>query len=378
MNGNGNNFDERTNERTLFLVHGMSGRNLDAHGKQNRRVLVVDDESEVIGTYQDILCGNDQLSEELNDLLETFNIQTEEESYPTFALHVANSGDEAIELVQEALQQRQPYAVIFMDVRMPPGMDGVEAAEKIRAMDNDVYIVFVSAYSDYSAYEMQCKLNRNMLLLSKPFEEEMLHQMAHTLCMVWEREHQLSRTNKRLQAHSKIMEHQATHDSLTRVYNRHYLDTVLEIEFNRAQREWLPIGLLMIDIDWFKRYNDHYGHLLGDQTLTRVAQSIAQEVKRPADFVARYGGEEFSVVLPNTDPAGVEVIAERLRDAVESLKIEFPEAEDTDWITVSIGGISYLPGKSEGVESFADLMESADRQLYLAKEEGKNCCRIMS
>lgn len=339
----------------------------------NRHILVVDDDNDVIDAYREVLCRQDQLSKQLNSLLQNFDIQSQESHYPEFAVDFAHSGEEAIEQVKRAQENHIRYSVIFMDVRMPPGMDGIEAAQQIRQLDESVYVVFVSAYADYPAYEMQCKLEKNILLLPKPFEEGMMQQMAHTLSVVWQREQNLNKQHQQLRSYAKLMEHQATHDSLTRIYNRHYLDMVLSIEIKRAQRESSAVGVLMIDLDWFKQYNDHFGHLRGDETLRRVAQCIAAQLQRPGDFVARYGGEEFTVVLPNTEQAGVEVIAEKIREAVESMQIENGNG---GWVTISIGGLSCSPSAVTDPDFNKTLLKEADHQLYQAKNRGKNCVQI--
>lgn len=350
--------------------------------QRNGRILAVDDDPKVLDTYQEVFTPDLSSTEKLNSILQEFNISTSvsSDTVDQFSLDIAENGKRAIAQVESALKENRPYAVIFMDIRMPPGIDGLKAAEQIRLMDDEVYIVFVSAYSDYSAYEMQCKLSKNMMLISKPFEEDVIKQVARMLCMNWERENSLNGEHQRLQAHTKLMEYQATHDSLTGVYNRHYLNTVLEVELNRAHREWTSMGVLMVDIDWFKRYNDQYGHIEGDRILKRVAQCMVTSISRPADFVARYGGEEFCVVLPNTDEEGVMLIAEKLRGEIEALKIPHEGSETVPWITVSIGGICCIPQLAEkrGKKDKEPILGLADEQLYKAKRAGKNCSVVNS
>lgn len=341
----------------------------------NNRVLVVDDEPKILDIYLTILSVDQNRIDPLEAILGSAAKQPEQPHLSHFEVDTANSGQRAVTMAQNAFNNGTPYAVIFMDVRMPPGINGVESAEQIRSIDSDVYIVFSTAFSDYSADEMQIRLSKNMLMMSKPFDHEALKQTTRTLCMNWSREHHLSSAYQRLHAYSKLMEHQANHDGLTGVYNRHYLNTVLNIEINRAHRDQQPIGLLMIDIDWFKRYNDQYGHLTGDYALKTIAQFLTTTVQRPADFVTRFGGEEFCAVLPNTEHQGVESIAEKIRAGVEALQIEFPESGSVPWITASVGGICCIPSDSDTLEA---LLSRADQQLYDAKKSGKNCCLIRS
>lgn len=161
----------------------------------------------------------------------------------------------------------------------------------------------------------------------------------------------------------------ATIDSLTQIPNRRSFDQYLNQEWTRLIREKAPISLLLCDIDYFKRYNDTYGHQSGDRCLTIVAQTINNLVKRPADLVARYGGEEFAVVLPNTNLFGAVKIAEALR--LETCKLQIPHAgsDVSKVVTISIGVASQIPILGH---SPATLIDQADRALYQAKTEGRN------
>jgi two-component system chemotaxis family response regulator WspR len=280
-------------------------------------------------------------------------------------------GQEAVELVRQGIDQDAPYAVVFLDMRMPPGWDGLQTATEIRKLDDNVYIVFVTAYSDHSVNEMQERLHKNTLLLHKPFYKDVVLQMARTFCISWAREQCLVQTRKRLSHLSERMAEQVNRDALTELYNRYYLDRQMELEIKRARREQQPVGVLMIDIDWFKVYNDQHGHLMGDQALQQIAVALKDAVNRPADFVARYGGEEFCMVLPNTEPEGVEEVAERARGAVEALQIQFVDSAETDfpYLTISVGGVSRIPLPGDRDTS---LIDEADQMLYQVKSSGKN------
>ncbi len=165
------------------------------------------------------------------------------------------------------------------------------------------------------------------------------------------------------------LERLATRDGLTSVANRRSFDDTLNTEWRRATRESRALSLLMIDVDFFKPYNDTYGHQGGDECLRQVAAAMTNVVKRASDCVARYGGEEFAVLLPATDPAGASIVAERIRAAVETLKLPHNASKIADHVTVSIGAASLLVG-NEGLS--AGLVAAADAALYRAKHAGRN------
>lgn len=158
-------------------------------------------------------------------------------------------------------------------------------------------------------------------------------------------------------------------DGLTGVPNRRKLEEHLSREWDRARKSGQPLSLLMVDIDFFKRYNDLLGHLEGDECLRKVAQEINRHVRSGMDLVARYGGEEFAVVLPETNEEQARSIAERIRNDVESLKIPHPASEVSRYITVSVGVATLVPEDNLRKEV---LVSMADRALYRAKRRGRN------
>jgi len=158
-------------------------------------------------------------------------------------------------------------------------------------------------------------------------------------------------------------------DGLTGIANRRHFDELLVDEFQRACRQKLPLGLVLLDIDQFKRYNDCYGHPAGDACLRRVSAAIKAALWRPGDQLARYGGEEIAVLLPNADLEGARVIGERIRRAIERLDIEHVPS-DHRVVTVSAGAASLTP--VHGDEMAADLVAAADIALYQAKKRGRN------
>lgn len=158
-------------------------------------------------------------------------------------------------------------------------------------------------------------------------------------------------------------------DALTNIANRRYFDSVFEKEWRRGRRNKEPLALLMVDIDFFKDYNDLYGHQGGDHVLRAVGSSLKSVVNRPSDLPARYGGEEFSIILPETDKGGGLLIAERLRREIELLKIDHERSSVSKYVTVSIGVSAIVP--DEGISSDV-LIKEADKALYESKRQGRN------
>ncbi|MFL6660188.1 MAG: diguanylate cyclase [Massilia sp.] len=162
---------------------------------------------------------------------------------------------------------------------------------------------------------------------------------------------------------------QSFSDGLTGIANRRHFDVAMEKEIRRTKRAATPLSLLMIDIDAFKAYNDHYGHQQGDQSLIQVAHTLAQLLRRPLDLVARYGGEEFAAVLPEMDAEQSVLMAEKLRAAVAALALPHAAAPHAKHVTVSIGVATLTPGHAGDI---GHLVGAADRALYLAKKNGRN------
>lgn len=158
-------------------------------------------------------------------------------------------------------------------------------------------------------------------------------------------------------------------DGLTQIANRRSFDQLLRQEWKRMFREKQPLGLILSDIDYFKDFNDTYGHLMGDDCLRTVAQTIENCLRRPGDRVARYGGEEFAVILPNTDREGAEYIANTIRDTVGRLMIPHASSAVAEHVTISLGVAAAVPSTAMDVDAF---IKKADAALYSAKEKGRN------
>ena len=158
-------------------------------------------------------------------------------------------------------------------------------------------------------------------------------------------------------------------DELTGIANRRSYDKAIKNEWNRMKRMKTPISVILLDIDYFKPYNDTYGHLEGDDSLRFVAKTLKTSILRAGDLLARYDGEEFVIILPGSDKSGATKLAEKLRKKIESFRIEHSGSAISEYITISLGVASMIPGESGGPDA---LVTAADRALYRAKAEGRN------
>lgn len=161
----------------------------------------------------------------------------------------------------------------------------------------------------------------------------------------------------------------AIRDGLTELYNRRHFNEQIQKEFGRAQRKGNPLTLILCDVDYFKQYNDTYGHTAGDTALKEIARALENSVRRPSDFVARFGGEEFVVILPDTDREGANECAESIRINILDLEIDHRNSKVSDVLTISLGFSTQVPDRRA---SYEDLISTADEALYEAKDEGRN------
>lgn len=180
---------------------------------------------------------------------------------------------------------------------------------------------------------------------------------------------QRKQTEEALRQANRELQRLANIDGLTQIANRRCFDEVLDQEWKRLRREHAPLSLILFDVDFFKQYNDLYGHLAGDDCLKQVAQAISASIKRPADLVARYGGEEFVVLLPNTTIEGAISVAEQIQILVGTLQIPHATSQAACVVTVSMGITCMIPEFNDAADQ---LIASADRALYTAKANGRN------
>jgi len=285
---------------------------------------------------------------------------------------------------------RKDIDLILVDIVMPD-IDGIQVCRTIK--ENyafaDVPVIMVTGLTDKENLQLAFSAGA-VDYIRKPVDKtELLVRVSSALRLKHEidrrksrelelmareselmaRESELLVITRQLEDTNNVLKGLSFLDGLTGIANRRHFDEVLVRECKRAKRDNNYISLLMIDIDYFKAYNDTYGHLGGDDCLKAVALSIRETLKRPGDFVARYGGEEFVVILPNTEESGAYTIAESIRANVIGLRIRHENSKCCEFVSVSVGGVSQTPGISFSPES---LVSTADKTLYRSKQEGRN------
>lgn len=276
-------------------------------------------------------------------------------------LHFATSGADALTMLQEG-----PADLVLLDLSMP-GMDGFATCTQIKAEHPDTPVIFVTAAHDMAS-EIHAIEVGGIDFIQKPISPPVVRARVSA--------------HLKLKEHSDLLRELSKRDPLTGVANRRALDEQIGIEWRRGLRNGEPLSLLMIDIDHFKKYNDHYGHLKGDSCLRKVAQAISGEATRAGDLVARFGGEEFAVLLPQTNGEQAVAVANKICEAVRALQIPHAESTTGGIVTISVGVGSLVPqyasgstsaqAAENGFRTARALFEMADGALYAAKEAGRN------
>ena len=276
--------------------------------------------------------------------------------------------------------------LILLDIIMPE-IDGIVSCYKIKNTPHTRHIPVIMVTGDTTTESLQKAFEAGATdYITKPLKKvELLVRIGAALRLKQEidarqaREQELielttllEEMNKKLQQSNERLLRMANVDGLTGLANRRYFDEFLAKEWRRALRLSHPVSLLMIDIDYFKAYNDTYGHLEGDETLKKVARTLQLPLKRPLDLAARYGGEEFVVLLPDTDMDGAVNIAKLIHAQVSALRIPHTRSQAKDYVTISLGVASCQPAKTSQPEIIVGL---ADNALYKAKMEGRNTFR---
>ncbi|WP_218076112.1 diguanylate cyclase [Desulfuribacillus stibiiarsenatis] len=288
-------------------------------------------------------------------------------------LVMASSAREAIAYIHQNINKKhitknQQIDLILMDGIMPD-IEGVQACKMVRDIDGmqDVPIIMVTGKTDIATLEAAFEAGANDYI-TKPFNTlELLARVRAALHLKYEidkrkaRERELEEVNKLLQELSSI-------DGLTGVANRRRFDEALLTELKRAVRKKTQLSVVMIDIDFFKEYNDTYGHQQGDECLKEIANVLKEVGKRPGDVVARYGGEEFIIILPDTDVLGAENIASIARQKVEEKEIPHSKSKVSSYVTISIG-VATTKNHSYTKEK---ILSEVDKALYHAKRNGRN------
>jgi two-component system chemotaxis family response regulator WspR len=266
--------------------------------------------------------------------------------------------------------------VILQDLLMPH-VDGFTLVDAYRAEDalRDIPIIVLSSNEDPRDKSRAFSGGASDYLVKLPDKIELIARIrAHSRSFLLQRQRdeayrELQAVKKQLEEQNKILEQLSSLDGLTGIANRRTFDEVLSREWRAAERRKAPLSLVLVDVDFFKRYNDHYGHQRGDECLRQVAMALREGAQRPSDLAARYGGEEFGVILPHTDADGANKVAETLRERVERLGLAHELSDAARHVTVSLGVATMIPESSEGCEL---LVASADAGLYRAKAAGRN------
>ncbi|WP_288374438.1 PleD family two-component system response regulator [uncultured Pseudomonas sp.] len=266
--------------------------------------------------------------------------------------------------------------VILQDLIMP-GLDGLTLVREYRnnPATQDIPIIVLSTKEDPLVKSAAFAAGANDYLVKLPDTIELVARIRYhsrsylTLLQRDEAYRALRVSQQQLLDTNLMLQRLMNSDGLTGLSNRRHFDEYLELEWRRAMREQQQLSLLMIDVDYFKAYNDGFGHLAGDEALRQVAEAIRGSCSRPSDLPARYGGEEFALVLPNTSPGGARLIAEKLRQTVLALNIPHNAPQSDARLTVSIGLATQTPMVGSHCRQ---LISAADKGLYLAKNSGRN------
>ncbi len=287
-------------------------------------------------------------------------------------MHYCSDASTALDVAE----QLKP-TVILLDMVMPD-IDGLTLLRYLRVNEatQSVPVLALSMKDDAKLKADIFSAGGNDYLIKLPESIELLARIRyHSQCYIRllqrdEAFRALDISQRKLAASNIKLQQLASMDGLTGIPNRRTFQETIDTEWERATRDGDPLSLIMMDIDFFKKCNDHYGHQHGDEVLRRVAKALAGCIKRPADMVARYGGEEFAVLLPATDLEGAAKVGEQLRSTVEGLKLENAKSQVCDWVTISLGVASCIPIPGE-IET-EQLIKRADEALYEAKEQGRN------
>jgi len=268
---------------------------------------------------------------------------------PDHRVLMATSGAKALTLCKE-----DPPDLVLLDVVMPE-MDGHEVCARLKADEatRNIPVIFITSHTDADEETKGLELGA-VDFIAKPVNPAVVRARV--------------KTHLTLKAHADLLRQMVFIDGLTGVANRRCFDERLGTEWLRAARSALPLALLMLDVDHFKRFNDRYGHLAGDECLRRVALAIKDGLLRPGDLVARYGGEEFACILPGTDFEGALAVAAGIEQCVRGLQIEHADSDVSNVVTISIGVSMSLPERDGDPTR---LLALADAQLYRAKHTGR-------
>lgn len=275
-----------------------------------------------------------------------------------YQVFMATSGEQAMSLCES-----NPPDLILLDVVMP-GLDGFEVCKRLKADQSTQHIpvIFVTAHTDPTQETYGLSLGA-VDFIAKPVNPDVVRARV--------------KTHLTLKFQSDLLRKLVFLDGLTSAFNRRYFDQQICTEWARAARSNTPLSLILLDVDFFKRYNDSYGHQAGDDALRVVASALKSCLRRPADLVARYGGEEFACILPETSYQDALAIADELEHHIRALAIPHKSSEVADVVTISLGLASRVGSSESDVQ---DLIALADNLLYQAKHSGRGrvCSSVLA
>ncbi|VVM58085.1 hypothetical protein PS664_01151 [Pseudomonas fluorescens] len=339
-------------------------------GRANRRILIVDDTASIHEDFRKILCPAVHDEKSLDSLEETLFGTTAAPPRQLFVLDSAYQGQDALELVNQALAANAPYAMAFIDMRMPPGWDGLHTIEQLWNVDPNLQIALCTAYSDYSfeAIEARLKYNDQLLILKKPFDHLEIRQMASALTWKWQLAQDvalkmlgLERTiEERVQELLKVS-HLLQYDALTQLPNSTLLGDRLTQAIALGRRHDTQLAVMFIGLDRFKRINNALGYPVGDEVLQQVSQSLVAAV-RESDSVFRYGTDEFVILLNDVQhPQQTQHIAQKLLKTISATR----HVAGHDLSVTACLGISIYPNDSGNA---VELIKHAETAMHTSKE----------
>ena len=274
----------------------------------------------------------------------------------TYEVKIAKSGTKALEI----LESPNDIDLILLDIEMPD-INGYDVCKRIKNNETikNIPIIFITGRTSQEDEEYGLNLGA-IDYITKPFNKAIVKLRIKNYL--------------NLKIKNDMLEKLSMYDGLTNIRNRRFFDETFEKTFSEIKRDKKSLAVLMIDIDFFKLYNDNYGHGQGDETLRKVAKALEKTIKRASDFVARYGGEEFVILLKDINKDGVEAVANNLLNAVRELKITHEFSKIENYVTVSIG-VSYYNSSSDITK--LELLLKADETLYSVKNSGRNNFAIL-
>ncbi|MDX1837294.1 putative bifunctional diguanylate cyclase/phosphodiesterase [Legionella taurinensis] len=347
--------------------------------KYDFRIIVIDDNTEIHKDFIKVLTktAKNELEDLAQQLFDTANVNSDSLVLPHFKIDTATQGQEGAALIEKATREQEPYALAFVDVRMPPGWDGIETIKHIWAIDPDIHVVICTAYSDYSWEETIQELGHsdNFLILKKPFDHIAVRQLAYALTRKWKllRESRVytKSLEQEVEKRTEELRYQATHDALTGLANRALLHDRMQQAIAAYKRYQTSFAVAFFDLDRFKLINDSLGHPAGDELLVAVAKRLLSAV-RSFDTLSRLGGDEFVMII--TELKKVEDISNIVTKLLRVIKEPVQVAEHVFNITSSMGVAIYPYDGQEADE----LLRNADAAMYHAKKLGGDKFQLYS